>query len=56
MHDVLTGDFELYDTHADPGEQRNLAPDAAHAERIAGLKRVLAITATGNLRRHLERD
>jgi arylsulfatase A-like enzyme len=49
ISDFKTGRSELYDTRADPGEQRNLAKDPAQAGRIASMTESLRQRRTGNL-------
>lgn len=52
VQDVGKGAFELFDDVSDPKEQRNLANEIEHKQRIATMKEILASSLTGNLRDH----
>jgi len=49
VHQILAGEYELYDTRRDRGEKTNLVDAPEEAETLEQLKRQLAHSLTGNL-------
>ncbi len=52
VQDVGKGRFELFDDIADPQEQKDLAKEPEHKQRLAAMKEILIGSLTGNLRDH----